>query len=91
MSGRAERGGRPPGAAELASRRSVHGSGGLLGPRLLALFLGGCLLFGYPFLELFSRHSTVAGVPLLYAYLYTAWAVFIALIAWLVGRERKRR
>ncbi|MCG8455001.1 MAG: hypothetical protein MI919_01885 [Holophagales bacterium] len=91
MSGEAERGGRPPDAAELPSRRPVHGPGGLLGPRLLALFLGGCLLFGYPFLELFSRQSTVAGVPLLYVYLFTAWGLFIVLIAWLVEGERKRR
>ena len=79
------------GAGELPSRRSYRGPGAVLTPRLLALFLGGCLLFGYPFLELFSRPSTVAGIPLLYVYLFTAWAVFIALIAWLVEGERRHR
>lgn len=56
----------------------------LLAPRLLALFLGGCLIFGYPILELFSKPATVLGVPLLFVYLFTAWAIFIALIAWTV-------
>ena len=63
----------------------------LLGPRLLGLFLAGCLFFGYPILELFSRPETVGGVPILFVYLFVAWAIFIALIAWLVeggGRER---
>lgn len=63
----------------------------LLGPRLLVLFLAGCLLFGYPILGLFSRRVTVGGVPLLFAYLFIAWALFIGLIAWLVeGRGRRR-
>ena len=62
-----------------------------LAPRLLALVLGGLAFFGYPILELFSRPATVGGVPLLFAYLFAAWAVFIALIAWLAegpGRHR---
>jgi hypothetical protein len=62
----------------------------LLAPRLLALFLGGCVLFGYPILELFSRPMTVGGVPRLFVYLFAVWAVFIVLIAWLVeGRGRR--
>lgn len=60
----------------------------LLGPRLLLLFLGGCLLFGYPILELFSKPTTVAGIPLLFVYLFVAWAAFIGLIALLVERAQ---
>ena len=63
----------------------------LLGPRLLALFLGGCLLFGYPILGLVSRSASLAGIPVLYVYLFVVWALFIALIAWLVEGRRNRR
>jgi hypothetical protein len=60
----------------------------LLGPRLLLLFLGGCLLFGYPILDIFSKQATVAGVPLLFVYLFVAWAAFIGLIAFFVERAQ---
>ncbi len=62
-----------------------------LGPRLLALFLGGVAFFGYPILDLFSRPATIGGVPLLFVYLFAAWAIFIALTAWLVDKPRRRR
>ena len=51
------------------------------GPRLAALFLLGCLLFNYPLLALFNVRASVLGVPLLYAYLFFAWAMLIALVA----------
>jgi hypothetical protein len=51
------------------------------GPRLAALFLLGCLLFNYPLLALFNVRATILGVPLLYAYLFFAWALLIALVA----------
>lgn len=54
--------------------------------RLVALFLLGALLFGYPLLALFDSRASVAGVPLLYAYLFGAWAVLIALMAWVVEK-----
>lgn len=63
----------------------------LLGARLLALFLAGCLLFGYPILGLFSRQSSIGSVPLLFVYLFVVWALFIALLAWLVEGGRRRR
>jgi hypothetical protein len=50
---------------------------------LAALFMLGCLLFNYPLLELFDRQRMVAGVPLIYAYLFGAWALLIALAAWI--------
>ena len=62
-----------------------------LAPRLLALVLGGLAFFGYPILELFSQPATVGGVPLLFVYIFAAWAIFIALIAWLVDGPRRRR
>jgi hypothetical protein len=55
---------------------------------VIAVFLLGCLLFSYPLLALFNVHASVAGVPLLYAYLFVAWAGLIALIAF-VARSRR--
>ena len=56
------------------------------GPRLLALFLLGCLLFNYPLVALFNAGATVLGIPLLYAYLFGAWAVLIVLVASIMER-----
>ncbi|MBS1189867.1 MAG: hypothetical protein H6R10_1659 [Rhodocyclaceae bacterium] len=47
--------------------------------RLIALFLLGCLALTYPLLSLFSRSGTIFGIPLLYVYLYGAWATLIVL------------
>jgi hypothetical protein len=51
------------------------------GQRLVALFLLGNALFNYPLLALFNRPASVAGVPLLYLYVFGAWALLIALLA----------
>jgi hypothetical protein len=59
--------------------------------RLIALALLGALLFNYPVLALFNRHALFAGVPLVYAYVFGAWALLIALIALVVRRGRGRR
>jgi len=56
------------------------------GPRLVGLFLLGCLLFNYPLLALFNVHGHVFGVPILYAYLFAAWALLIGLAAYIVER-----
>jgi hypothetical protein len=49
--------------------------------RLVCLFLLGLMLFNYPVLAIFNVSGTVLGVPILYAYLFTAWIVVIALAA----------
>ena len=56
------------------------------GARLVALFLLGCLLFNYPLLALFNVRASVFGIPLLYAYLFAAWALLIALVAFVMQR-----
>ncbi len=56
------------------------------GSRLLALFLLGCLLFNYPMLALFNVRASLLGIPLLYAYLFAAWALLIALLALVMER-----
>jgi len=49
--------------------------------RLVALFLLGCLMFNYPLMYVFSVDGRVFGIPILFAYLFTAWAALIVLIA----------
>jgi hypothetical protein len=56
------------------------------GQKLLALFLLGCLLFNYPLVALFNVHATVLGIPVLYAYLFSAWAALILLVAIIMER-----
>ena len=53
------------------------------GQRLVALCMLGMLLFNYPLLALFNVPATLLGVPMLYAYIFIAWAVLIALMAFL--------
>jgi len=56
-------------------------------PRLIALCMLGCLLFNYPILALFNLPGSVGGIPILYAYIFTVWALFIAMIALIVRRS----
>jgi hypothetical protein len=58
-------------------------------PWPIAVFLLGGLLFSYPLLALFNVPASVAGVPLLYAYLFVAWAGLIVLIAAVSGGSRR--
>ncbi len=59
----------------------------LTGERLVAVFLGGCILFNYPLLSLFDRAADVFGIPLLYAYVFAAWAGVIAVMALVIERR----
>jgi hypothetical protein len=60
----------------------------LKGQRLVALFLLGGLLLNYPLFSLFAGAAQVFGVPLLYVYIFSAWALLIALMAIVVERSR---
>ena len=60
---------------------------GRKGERLAGLFLLGCLLFNFPLLALFNVRATVFGVPVVYAYLFGAWALVIALVAVIMERS----
>lgn len=53
------------------------------GQRFVALCMLGMLLFNYPILTLFNVSGVLFGVPLLYAYIFVAWAMLIALMAYL--------
>ncbi len=53
----------------------------IAGERLVTLFILGVLLLSPPFLFIFDTPSEVAGIPVLYLYLFSAWAVLILLLA----------
>ena len=55
--------------------------------RLVAVGLLGLALFNYPLLAVFALDAVVAGVPALWAYLFGAWALVIALLVW-IARSR---
>ena len=57
------------------------------GQRLTALCLLGFVLFNYPILALFNLPATVFGIPVLYAWIFFAWAVLIAAMAWVIERR----
>jgi hypothetical protein len=55
--------------------------------RMIALCMLGCVLFNFPILALFNVPGTLLGVPVLYAYIFIAWALLIALMAWVADRR----
>ncbi|HEY5853739.1 MAG TPA: hypothetical protein VIW24_06710 [Aldersonia sp.] len=54
----------------------------LVGVGVLAL-----VLFNFPMLAMFDTDALVAGVPVLWAYLFGVWVIVIALLAW-IARSR---
>jgi hypothetical protein len=58
------------------------------GQRMIALCMLGCVLFNYPILALFNVPGSIFGVPVLYAYIFVAWALLIALMAWVIEKRR---
>jgi hypothetical protein len=64
------------------AHRAIHAQ------RLVALFVLGCLLFSYPLLSLFNVGGTVAGIPVLYAYLFSGWILLIALMILVIERGK---
>jgi hypothetical protein len=56
--------------------------------RLVAVFLLGVLLFNYPLLALFNRAAEAFGIPMVYAYVFSAWALLIGLLALVIERSR---
>ena len=54
---------------------------------MVALCMLGCVLFNFPVLALFNVPGTLFGVPFIYAYIFLAWALLIAFMAWVVERR----
>lgn len=63
----------------------------LIGQRLLVLCMLGWLLFNYPLLALFDGAADWLGLPALWVYLFVAWALLIAGMAWVAehGQDPK--
>jgi hypothetical protein len=59
-----------------------------LASRLVALFALGLALFNYPLLALFDRAEIAFGIPVLYLYIFCAWALLIALLSLVIERPR---
>jgi len=55
--------------------------------RSVALFLLAATAFSPLMLSVFSADARIAGVPLLYAYLFAAWGGVILLVAWIAERS----
>ncbi|HYL88327.1 MAG TPA: hypothetical protein VEU32_06125 [Burkholderiales bacterium] len=55
-------------------------------PRFVALCMLGLVLFNFPVLALFNVGGNVFGVPVLYAYIFAAWALVIVLLYWVAER-----
>ena len=62
---------------------------GFTGQRLAAVFLLGCALFNYPLLSLFNKPEKILDVPLLYFYIFGAWALLIGLMAYVIESRRE--
>lgn len=58
-------------------------------PRLIALTVLGALLFNFPLLSLFASGEAPFGLPLPVVYLFGAWGLLIALIAWVQERGER--
>ena len=54
--------------------------------RFVAICMLGIVLFNFPVLALFNVGGAVLGIPLLYAYIFAAWALLIVLLALLAER-----
>ena len=61
---------------------------GIASERLVALFILGVLLFSPPFLLIFDNSTTLMGIPVLYLYLFVAWAVLIGLMALVIEKMK---
>ncbi len=59
---------------------------GIDAQRLVAVFLGGWLIFNFPLLGLWDHDASVAGLPVFPAALFLLWAALIALLAWFMER-----
>ncbi len=62
----------PPGGSAMSDSQS-H--------RFVALCMLGMLLFNFPILALFNVPGMLFGVPVLYVYIFAAWAALVALMA----------
>ncbi|MBL8520218.1 MAG: hypothetical protein JNK75_06055 [Betaproteobacteria bacterium] len=60
-------------------------------PRLIAVLLLGVALFNFPLLAVFNVKAVLWGIPVLYLYLFGAWAALIGLVYWVAQRRTTPR
>lgn len=56
--------------------------------RLLMLSVLFMLLLNVPILTIANRPERVAGIPVLYLYIFSVWAALIGCIGWLIHRSQ---
>lgn len=60
----------------------------LTSDRLIALFLLGVLAISPPLLAVFRADAFIAGMPLLFVYLFGAWALLVGFLALIIEARR---
>jgi hypothetical protein len=56
---------------------------------LVVVFILFVILFNYPIMRIVDRQELIAGVPILYFYLFFVWFLLIAAVAFIVLRHNK--
>jgi len=56
--------------------------------RLAGLLILGLAFLNYPLLTIFSGHSFVCGIPVLYFYIFSAWSFIIGVTAFVLRNRR---
>jgi len=56
--------------------------------RLLILFLLGIFFFNFPALSVLNKNHLLAGIPVLYLYIFIVWIILVGVTAWIVERYR---
>lgn len=56
--------------------------------KLVTLFLFSLLLFNFPFLGLFNKNILIAGIPVLYLYVFFCWIIILFLTFWVQRKNR---
>ncbi|KAA3619520.1 MAG: hypothetical protein DWQ05_02005 [Calditrichaeota bacterium] len=59
--------------------------------KLVGLFLFAIVLFNYPLLSIFNRDAVIAGIPLLFYYIFTAWLLIIIFLFIVIERPSLAR
>ena len=77
-------------AARRRGRRAMNRPSAI-GERSVALFLLGLLLFSPPLMSLFDGLRFVAGIPVLYLYLFCAWAGILVLLRIVTAKATRPR
>ena len=58
-----------------------------VGQRLVAVAVGGCAAVSYPLLAAADVDTRLAGIPVLYLYLFAVWSAVIGAMALVIARR----